>query len=1129
MTRLAAQERGEYYPTPPEVVSLIARAIRVQSVNGMPTLRIFDPCVGEGLAVAQLAEDLKERYPHVRVQTWGVEINPRRAAEAATRVDVVVGAPFEATKWKPSRVASILFLNPPYDFSESRYTRIEHFFIERSTDALVTGGSLVCIVPVTAVDWWLAQYLWEWYENIQVYRFPDGLFERFKQLVILGNRRPHRTPYFYSSDTDHLILRLGDYWRRNEIVPLVPQLTFLQDFPAPTVQENAVLFRAMWTEAEIASLVEKDGISHPLAQALGDLYGPEEQVEIQPLVPPKRGHIAQMLASGLMGTMAFPGEVIKGRSVKIRRLIDEQVVDGDGAVEQKLRDIYETRIVRVTRSGLEHLTKPNEVRAFLEANAERLASLLRERLKPYGNSVKPEEEAVLDSLCPGRKTLPGQEKPGLLPDQRATAIALVRSILRHGVAHCVAEMGYGKTTVGLAVAELLHLRGRGYPVLVITPPHLVEKWVREAEEVIPEVKAVVVESISELEALRRSHRPGDRLVVVISRSRIKLGSGWAPAVAYRYTLPDEGDGKEARARFREAVAKYEEARQKFLSDCAQMTEAECEARKQQLADLRRKALKRAIAVPVCPQCGRPAVDGREVKDASALGKKPHRCRARVSDWSADDESEERCDAPLYQFVPEVRRWPLADYIRKKMRGFFRLVVADEAHQYKAKESDQGWAFGALASAIPQTLTLTGTFFGGPSTSIFWLLHRTQADVRQEFGFSEERRWVERFGVLEETVRTRKNGGNSAYYLARERQRVSIKERPGISPAIVRYILPTTVFRSITDLGLTLPPFQDEVVRVEMSERQAEDYLALYAKTWAWLLEYWPRYTAAWLQWVLSRPNSAFRREVAESPSGEQFVMLPAVGDGELLPKETWLVSTIKAELTRGRRCLVYLRQTGTRDIRDRLVHILAEAGITDVRILSETIDPRRREDWLRKNEPSVLITNPRLVETGLDLVQYATAIFYEPDYSLYTLWQACRRIWRLGQTQPVKVYYPVYVSPDQSRPAMEDLALRLVGQKMAAAQVLYGDDVAGALVPEMDDDLLTQIINVLKNGEKVAAVDNLFGQDDGTTSSSLGSPTRRSLPLDEWIAQRGWEAVRPRRKASKITVAPGQMLLPGFS
>jgi len=48
----------------------------------------------------------------------------------------------------------------------------------------------------------------------------------------------------------------------------------------------------------------------------------------------------------------------------------------------------------------------------------------------------------------------------------------------------------------------------------------------------------------------------------------------------------------------------------------------------------------------------------------------------------------------------------------------------------------------------------------------------------------------------------------------------------------------------------------------------------------------------------------------------------------------------------------------------------------------------------------VLITNPRLVQTGPDLVSFTSVVFAEVEYSLDTLWQALRRVWRLGQTRP---------------------------------------------------------------------------------------------------------------------------------
>ena len=59
-----------------------------------------------------------------------------------------------------------------------------------------------------------------------------------------------------------------------------------------------------------------------------------------------------------------------------------------------------------------------------------------------------------------------------------------------------------------------------------------------------------------------------------------------------------------------------------------------------------------------------------------------------------------------------RRVPLADYVRRRMPGYFDLLVLDEGHEYKARGSAQGLAAESLAGACARTLTLTGTLFGG---------------------------------------------------------------------------------------------------------------------------------------------------------------------------------------------------------------------------------------------------------------------------------------------------------------------------------------------------------------------------------------------------------------------------------
>ena len=238
------------------------------------------------------------------------------------------------------------------------------------------------------------------------------------------------------------------------------------------------------------------------------------------------------------------------------------------------------------------------------------------------------------------------------------------------------------------------------------------------------------------------------------------------------------------------------------------------------------------------------------------------------------------------------------------------------------------------------------------------------------------------------------------------------------------------------------------------------------------------------------------RENPSGPHREQNILLdPVVGEGKLLPKEAWLASFCRAEAAQGRKVLVYVRQTATRDIQPRLVETLAGAGLRAIS-LPDSVQATRREAWIaqRAGDIDVLLTNPKKVETGLDLIAFATVVFAEAEYSLYTLWQAMRRVWRLGQTQAVKVVYAIY------RNTMEEVALALMGQKLKAALLLYGDNAASAIAEEAaedDGDFLAELAARVLARENLTA-DGLSGLLQGsthTTTAPWGSYTQESVAL----------------------------------
>jgi hypothetical protein len=116
----------------------------------------------------------------------------------------------------------------------------------------------------------------------------------------------------------------------------------------------------------------------------------------------------------------------------------------------------------------------------------------------------------------------------------------------------------------------------------------------------------------------------------------------------------------------------------------------------------------------------------------------------------------------------------------------------------------------------------------------------------------------------------------------------------------------------------------------------------------------------------------------------------------------------------------------------------------------------------------VCVAHPRLVATGLDLLQFPTLLFYESGYSIYVLRQASRRSWRIGQKQPVRVKYMAYAG------TMQENCLRLMGKKLLVSLAMEGKFANhGLQALDDDDDMLTAMARELVTqkgvGEKADA------------------------------------------------------------
>ena len=624
------------------------------------------------------------------------------------------------------------------------------------------------------------------------------------------------------------------------------------------------------------------------------------------------------------------------------------------------------------------------------------------------------------------------------------------SLEAHRGTTVVGEMGTGKTFIAAAAAHMAGFKR----ILVLGPPHLVPKWKREVEVTVPGARAVIVKSITDLEKLRFSIGSGP-LFAVMSREKAKLSYRWKAAVIERW------------ATSKGRLVREEETGEPFK-------------------------------VPCCPDCTAQIEDkdGVPLTDAD-LNRRKHVCTA--------------CGSPLWQADRSgPARYPLADYVKHRMKGFFDLLVTDEVHEYKGRGSAQGIAAGILADACGKSLSLSGTLMGGYASTLFHLLYRFSPEIRTEFGRSDEHRWIQRYGFEEVSIGKPdddavEDGRNSR----RRKYRKTVRERPGLVPSALFHIIGNTVFLRLADVASGLPDYEEQILLSSMdSEEDSTGYSqrSAYNKVFAELREALAdalksgskRLLATYLQTLLAYPDGCTRGETVFDPrKGDIIVSVPPLSEEKLYPKEKALVDLVAAERMAGRRVLVYVTHTGTRDITGRMDEILTRHGFRVAVMKADAVAPDKREAWVAdrvKQGVDVLICHPRLVQTGLDLIDFQTLCWYETDYSVYVMRQASRRSWRIGQTRPVKVVFMSY------RNSLQADALKLVAKKLQSSLAVEGELPEDGLAAYGDDgdDLMMALARKIVSGD----------EDEAETVEEVFAAARNAeSAAEELLVDEDWKSV----------------------
>lgn len=705
----------------------------------------------------------------------------------------------------------------------------------------------------------------------------------------------------------------------------------------------------------------------------------------------------------------------------------------------------------------------SSVTDYLNTFGSVIAARIRAQFTPlYDPAAEPLSKEVMDI----NRFIKSNAGYSLYNAQLAVVEAVTRKLKTGKSAFIVAECGSGKTKIGAAAMAALHAlrtnqahrkKVRTFNI-VMCPAHVAPKWVREIHESLPNAEGVIVRSITELDQLYERYRKGNKSIyAILSKEKARDGYMRRPAVVYHnwscaFVCPDCGhpievsvcdDGSDYLVHATQRLFRRETRKNHKCSHCgASLWTAVNPMQKSNWVKIGGYGwVYRYLA----------AEHLSLTKDTSVL-----------EQLTAISQNPDGC----YPTLGAYRRYPLSTYIKRRYKGKVDGLIVDELHEYN-NDSGQGEAMGEIFSAAKKVIGMTATLINGYSSGIFHLLYRTVPHLMQadDKPYRDPERFNAEYGVVERVYEE-----PDAEYASNRRTRrrqIQTRQLPGVSPLVYsRFLLEQAAFLTLSDMGKELPDYEEIPVALQMPQPVEN----AYSKMEYMLVSAMKRdkrlsrkILSAYLNLLTVYPDQPYNQAAILHPeTGEPIVTPEDLADFDWIgPKEAAVLELAEKALAKGERVLVYTSWVRT-DSQQKLQQLLQRRGYR-AEILTDKVKTTEREAWVQKRlaaELQVLITNPSLVETGLDLNAFTTLIFYSMGTKLFTLRQASRRSWRINQTAPKVTVYLLYYQH-----TMQHKFLKLMASKLAAAGMIEGNFSEEGLAAMSDiQDMTTQMAKELMLG-----------------------------------------------------------------
>lgn len=307
MARMESKKNMGYYPTPSSVLEEVKKLLVFPD-----TFRALDTCCGNGDALECLRRD-------TGAETYGIELNTVRAEDARKKLNHVLSSDALYEVAITNSAFELMFINPPYDWSEGdKSKRLELAFLEHHKKYLSIGGVLIYVVPITSVQYIYKHFMK--FKDLQIFSFPKGEYERFKQIVLIGQSVASIGPE--QMDKNNALLKsVIEYAKMtDEICPFLPTTDQASDckirYHIKKCGVELKNFRSTrFVPEEAYELVSKSPLYKEFQR---ETEFSVQNTKLRPLMMPKVGHVGMLIAAGYANGLI----VQDGKQLLIKGVID---------------------------------------------------------------------------------------------------------------------------------------------------------------------------------------------------------------------------------------------------------------------------------------------------------------------------------------------------------------------------------------------------------------------------------------------------------------------------------------------------------------------------------------------------------------------------------------------------------------------------------------------------------------------------------------------------------------------------------------------------------------------------------------------------------------------------------------